>query len=162
VSWKSKPKTTRRVLERVPTDKLSWKPHPKSMSLGELALHVAMSPGYIAEGWCFRTRSTSARVWKNAGACVDAGILTAHDEGVKKTRIALEKIGDEGLRQQWTATMNGATVFNMPKRAGTNDRAQPHLPSPRTAVRVSAASRRGRSVDLRPSADESPFATAQA
>src|SRR6185295_18195729 len=34
-------KTTRRVLERVPTDKLTWKPHPKSMSLGALALHVA-------------------------------------------------------------------------------------------------------------------------
>ena len=36
--------TTRRVLERVPTDKLAWKPHPKSMSLGELALHVAAEP----------------------------------------------------------------------------------------------------------------------
>src|SRR5262252_6005641 len=44
-------KTTRRVLERVPADKLSWKPHPKSMSLGALALHVASSPGVIT-GWC--------------------------------------------------------------------------------------------------------------
>lgn len=34
--------TTRRVLERVPTDKLAWKPHPKSMSLGELAMLIAM------------------------------------------------------------------------------------------------------------------------
>ena len=32
--------TTRRVLERVPTDKLAWKPHAKSMSLGVLALGV--------------------------------------------------------------------------------------------------------------------------
>ena len=38
-------KTTRRVLERVPADKFTWKPHPKSMSLGELALHTAMMPG---------------------------------------------------------------------------------------------------------------------
>jgi len=36
---------TKRVLERVPPDKLSWKPHPKSMSLGQLALHVANIPG---------------------------------------------------------------------------------------------------------------------
>ena len=43
--------TTRRVLERVPADKLGWKPHPKSMSLGELALHVAVSPGVIS-CWC--------------------------------------------------------------------------------------------------------------
>ena len=39
--------TTRRVLERVPTDQLAWKPHPKSRSLGQLALHVAMGPGLI-------------------------------------------------------------------------------------------------------------------
>ena len=36
--------TTRRVLERVPEDKLSWKPHDKSMSLGQLAQHVAQIP----------------------------------------------------------------------------------------------------------------------
>ena len=39
--------TTRRVLERVPADKLSWKPHEKSMSLGQLAQHVASIPGDI-------------------------------------------------------------------------------------------------------------------
>jgi hypothetical protein len=41
--------TTRRVLERVPGDRLSWKPHDKSMSLGQLALHIATLPGAIAE-----------------------------------------------------------------------------------------------------------------
>ena len=39
--------TTRKVLERVPEDKLGWKPHPKSRSLGELAHHVASIPGWI-------------------------------------------------------------------------------------------------------------------
>jgi hypothetical protein len=39
---------TKRVLERVPADKLSWKPHPKSMSLGQLALHIAAVPGSIS------------------------------------------------------------------------------------------------------------------
>ena len=39
---------TKRVLERVPADKLSWKPHPKSMSLGQLALHVASIPGNLS------------------------------------------------------------------------------------------------------------------
>src|SRR6188472_274015 len=41
--------TTKRVLERVPNDQLAWKPHPKSMSLGQLALHVATVPGNVAE-----------------------------------------------------------------------------------------------------------------
>ena len=39
---------TRRVLERVPADKLTWKPHAKSMSLGQLAWHVATTPGSLA------------------------------------------------------------------------------------------------------------------
>ena len=38
---------TSRVLERVPQAHLSWRPHPKSMSLGQLALHVATIPGTV-------------------------------------------------------------------------------------------------------------------
>lgn len=40
--------TTKRVLDRVPADKLGWKPHERSMTLGQLALHVAIVPGAIA------------------------------------------------------------------------------------------------------------------
>src|SRR6185436_19977939 len=40
--------TTRRVLQRVPDEKLNWKPHPKSMSLGQLANHIATTPGGVA------------------------------------------------------------------------------------------------------------------
>src|SRR5271167_2190704 len=40
-------KTTGRVLERIPEDKLAWKPHPKSFSLGQLALHIASVPGGV-------------------------------------------------------------------------------------------------------------------
>ena len=40
--------TTKRVLERVPGDRLGWKPHEKSMSLGQLALHVATTPGGVS------------------------------------------------------------------------------------------------------------------
>src|SRR5690348_18255151 len=39
---------TRRILERVPADKLAWKPHAKSMSLGQLAIHIATTPGALA------------------------------------------------------------------------------------------------------------------
>lgn len=111
--------TTRRVLERVPSDKLTWKPHPKSMSLGELALHVAMSPGYIAEGWACQD---NVDFGKGGGSrppepTSTQEILKAHDEGVNKTKSALQRIGDAGLGDNWTATMNGATVFNMPKAA---------------------------------------------
>ena len=41
--------TTKRVLERLPADKLSWRPHAKSMSLGQIALHVATIPGNLTK-----------------------------------------------------------------------------------------------------------------
>jgi uncharacterized damage-inducible protein DinB len=42
-------KTTQRVLERIPEDKVDWKPHPKSMSIGELGMHIAYSPLVLSE-----------------------------------------------------------------------------------------------------------------
>src|SRR4029434_9480209 len=42
--------TTRRVLERVPQEHLGWKPHEKSMTLGQLARHVTLIPGGVASG----------------------------------------------------------------------------------------------------------------
>ena len=41
--------TTRRVLERLPEARLSWRPHPRSMSLGQLAFHIATIPGGVAQ-----------------------------------------------------------------------------------------------------------------
>src|SRR5580692_7549889 len=40
--------TTKRVLDRIPENKLAWKPHPKAFSLGQLGLHIASVPGSIA------------------------------------------------------------------------------------------------------------------
>ncbi len=48
--FESEAKTTRRVLERVPSDKLAWAPHTRLMSLGRLAMHLASAPGAIS-GW---------------------------------------------------------------------------------------------------------------
>jgi uncharacterized damage-inducible protein DinB len=109
--------TTRRVLERVPEDKLSWKPHPKSMSLGELALHVAMSPGYIASNWCLKD---VVQVGGGGGTPTPSStqeILAAHDDSVAKSKEALNQLGDAGLRESWRAEANGMTVFEMPKAA---------------------------------------------
>jgi uncharacterized damage-inducible protein DinB len=46
--FRAEAKTTERVLKTVPNEKLSWKPHPKSLSLGQLALHIATVPGATA------------------------------------------------------------------------------------------------------------------
>jgi uncharacterized damage-inducible protein DinB len=108
-------RTTRRMLERVPADKLTWKPHPKSMSLGELALHVAGSPGTIS-CWCTEDETTfTGEKAPEATSC--AQILAAHDQGVNTVKESLTKVGDEGLKTMWTAKAGGATLMQMPKAA---------------------------------------------
>jgi len=87
--------TTRRVLERVPTDKLTWKPHPKSMSLGTLALHVASSPGVII-GWCCEDETTFTGQGPAEPTSTEE-ILAAHDASVKKVKETIPQIGDEGI-----------------------------------------------------------------
>jgi len=107
-------KTTRRVLERVPSDKLAWKPHAKSMSLGQLAMHVAQAPAFIT-GWALQDAVEYA-----GGGPVEpkstAEVLAAHDQGVAKTKETLSKIGDAGLGAMWAMkTPDGTTVMTMPK-----------------------------------------------
>ena len=107
--------TTRRVLERVPTDKLDWKPHAKSMSLGALAMHTAMVPGHIC-GWA--KADTFAFTGEKAPvASSTADIVAAHDASVQQMKDIVGSLGDAGLAANWTATAGGKTIFAMPKAA---------------------------------------------
>jgi uncharacterized damage-inducible protein DinB len=105
--------TTRRVLERVPGDKLSWKPHPKSMSLGHLALHVAASPGVIC-GWACED-ATQFKGERPSDPATTAEILAAHDASVAEAKRILGGFTEEELSKTWEAKMNGATLLAMPK-----------------------------------------------
>jgi uncharacterized damage-inducible protein DinB len=148
---------TRRVLERVPDDKLSWRPHPKSMSLGELAFHVAASPGVIA-GWCTQAE-TSFTGKKAPSPTSTAQILAAHDAGVQCVKDSLTKVGDDGMKDMWTAKAGGATLMTMPKQALTRTLVLNHLIHHRGQLSVYL-----RLIDVPvppiygPSADENPFA----
>jgi uncharacterized damage-inducible protein DinB len=76
---------TRRLLERVPEDRLSWRPHPRSFSLGQIALHVASLPGGISRMAAeaayqvpdFRQREAESRA--ELLASLDEGIATARE-----------------------------------------------------------------------------------
>src|SRR2546428_9454872 len=150
-------KTTRRVLERVPADKLSWKPHPKSMSLGVLALHIASSPGHIA-GWCCEDETTFKGEPAPAPSST-ADILTAHDESVKTVKETLSRLGDQGLAGMWTAKAGGQTLMTMPKAALARAILMNHWVHHRGQLSVYL-----RLLDVAvpsiygPSADENPFA----
>jgi uncharacterized damage-inducible protein DinB len=152
--------TTRRVLERVPNDRLAWKPHPKSMSLGALALHVATVPGFITE-WALQDNAQISGGDRPEPKST-AEVLAAHDEGLKKAKAALTKLGDAGLQKDWKLTTpDGTMIMGMPKAALVRTVAMNHLYHHRGQLSVYL-----RLLDVPvpsiygPSADENPSARA--
>jgi uncharacterized damage-inducible protein DinB len=149
--------TTRRVLERVPSDKLAWKPHPKSMSLGVLALHVAGSPGVIC-GWAAEDVTHFTGEPSPTPASTEQ-ILEAHDQSVKTSKEILTKLGDEGLKGMWSAKAGDNTLMTMPKAALVRAIVMNHWIHHRGQLSVYL-----RLLDVAvpsiygPSADENPFA----
>ena len=113
--FENEAKTTRRVLERVPQDKLTWRPHPKSMSLGHLALHVAASPGVIA-GWAAESVTEFSGQREPDPSSVSE-IVATHDKSVEEVRSTLGKLGDEGMARQWEGKAGGTTLMTMPRGA---------------------------------------------
>ncbi len=91
--------TTRRVLERVPGDRLAWKPHAKSMSLGQLALHVASTPGAIAQ--MAAQSSVSVPEFNQPEAKTTTEILSSLDETVATAKSVLEGFDDAAMGETW-------------------------------------------------------------
>jgi uncharacterized damage-inducible protein DinB len=105
--------TTRRVLERIPEDKLTWRPHPKSTDLGTLGLHIASVQGFFAEFLREPVREAPAFTPPSPGSV--AQILDAHDRSVSATVERLSSWSDDDLRAEWTLTRNGSTLFSLPR-----------------------------------------------
>ena len=147
--------TTRRVLERVPSDKLEWKPHPKSMSLGVLALHVAGSPGVIC-GWAAEDE-TQFKGEPSPTPTSTEQILAAHDNSVKTTKEILGTLGDEGLKGMWSGEGRRRDVdVDAESDPGPRHRPEPLDPPSRAAVGVPPPARRAGAVDLRPERRREP------
>jgi uncharacterized damage-inducible protein DinB len=108
-------KTTRRVLERVPGDKLAWKPHQKSMSLGELAMHVATVPGNVAEIASRKTFSVTG--FSRPSASTAAELLPALDESIAKARRVLGGLDDAALADTWRLTNGDRELMAIPRGA---------------------------------------------
>ncbi len=106
--------TTRRVLERVPEDQLGWKPHEKSMSLGQLAIHVATIPGSIAS--VLRADSYDVGVDNMPPAARSrAALIRAFERSTADAVEILKSFDEAALAKLWTAQRGGQTVTSMPR-----------------------------------------------
>ncbi len=108
--------TTRRVLERVPGDKLSWKPHEKSMSLGRLAQHVAEVPAFVA-GLATQNPGSLPENSEPASAESVDDVLSALDDSVGKAKETLQGFDDAAMMETWSLVSGGKTLISMPRVA---------------------------------------------
>jgi uncharacterized damage-inducible protein DinB len=105
--------TTRRVLERVPEEHLGWKPHEKSMSLGQLAYHIASLPEGIAK--LLTNLSAEVPFVPLPEQTSVAEILATLERTVPIAAAQLIAWGDAGLHESWRMTREGQTLMEMPR-----------------------------------------------
>ena len=111
---------TRRALERVPTDRLEWSPHPKSMTLGRLAGHLARFGDWTAKTCELDELDMSppgGPPYRERQYTSTAEILEAFDANVAAGRAALAAASDEVLRGKWSLLSGGNAMFTMSRAA---------------------------------------------
>jgi uncharacterized damage-inducible protein DinB len=109
--------TTKRVLERVPGDKLSWRPHAKSMTLGQLALHVATIPGNLARMAQLDEFDASQANFEPPAPRDLAEIHAALEQSLKDAENCIGNMSEESAMGHWRLTMKEKTMLTMPRRA---------------------------------------------
>jgi uncharacterized damage-inducible protein DinB len=107
---------TRKCLARVPGEKLDWKPHEKSMTLRQLAGHVATIPAWIggallADGYDLVTGMDRPPM------DTPEQILAAFDAASKQAKTAMAQLDDAKAMGDWTLSKGGQALFSMPRLA---------------------------------------------
>ena len=105
---------TRKFLERLPEDKLTWKPHEKSMSAGQLAYHLAFVPGGIVRF----VESNPAQAPKFANFPQPASrqeILRTFEESIATVRSLLPKFDEAAMKETWRMVAEGQEILAQPR-----------------------------------------------
>lgn len=105
---------TRKFLERVPPDKLTWKPHEKSHTAGALALHIANVPGNVVRLALVDESPLPdfAALFKQPANVQE--ILTGHEKSIEIVKQILPTLDDARLLTNWSALREGRPVMTMP------------------------------------------------
>ena len=111
---------TRRFLERLPEDKLTWKPHAKSMSVGQLAYHLAVVPGNIVK--FVQNNPVQAPEFATfPQPATKEEILKTFDESAATVRSLLPKFDDKMMKETWRLVAGGREVLAQPREQFLRD-----------------------------------------
>jgi uncharacterized damage-inducible protein DinB len=111
---------TRKTLERVPDDKFDWKPHAKSMTLRQLAVHLAFFPSWMTmalDKASFDYAPVGGEPYKTPAVNSRKELLEVFDRDLAKAREALMGASDAQLMETWSLLAGGKTIFSMPRGA---------------------------------------------
>jgi uncharacterized damage-inducible protein DinB len=150
-------KVTQRVLDRVPGDKLTWKPHSKSYSLGQLSMHLAAGQGRLAEILIKDTHEIGNITQPQPDSKKE--ILEALSQGTATALGTLKKLDDSRMMVTWTLTKGGKVLLAAPRIGVIRSILMNHFYHHRGQLSVYL-----RLLDVPvpsiygPSADENPFA----
>jgi uncharacterized damage-inducible protein DinB len=108
---------TKKVLERIPEDKLSWKPHEKSQQIGRLGMHIAELPNSIVRAIETEGFDFAAVPFKPVFPNTTAEIMEMFEKSLSKATSLLEKTPDDKLSVVWKALRGDQLVWEMPRSA---------------------------------------------
>jgi uncharacterized damage-inducible protein DinB len=105
---------TRKFLERLPGDRLTWKPHEKSMSAGQLGLHIARVPGgsvrFVQQNPAQAPNFNSVPQPSSVGE-----ILAALDESITAVRTLLPQFSDAAMQETWRMVQGNQELLTIPR-----------------------------------------------
>ena len=115
LEWESA--ATRSMLERLPEDRLDWRPHPKSFTMRQLASHLADVSRWMVP----LLTQTEATVdpathlpWECTGV---TDLLARYDENIRAALAAMDNVSDEHMLEYWSLKLGHHVAFTMPRAA---------------------------------------------
>jgi len=118
--------STKKILERVPLDKTTWKPHEKSMTLGRLATHIAENSQWISRIIKTDEIDFSKMDFKKNVADNTEELLAIFQSHLDAAITDLEKTEDEELEDIWTVRHGDSILFELPKKVAIRSWAFSH------------------------------------
>ena len=104
---------TRKFLERLPEDKLAWKPHPKSMTAGQLAYHLALVPGAVVR--FVENNPAQAPDFNFPQPATRQEVLSLFEGSVETVRTFLPKFSDTAMMETWHLVAGSREVMAQPR-----------------------------------------------
>jgi uncharacterized damage-inducible protein DinB len=109
--------TTRRVLERVADNQLAWRPHEKARTLGQLALHVAMVPGAVADLVASPSPAQAPQFTDDPSPANASELIRALDQSIARAKKVLGSMDDATLMATWRLMQGERELFAVPRIA---------------------------------------------